>query len=55
MVGDRLDRDEQAAQRAGAQALILARRTPASVHGFRRYDDAVFAPLLEAAPALVVA
>lgn len=55
MVGDRLDRDEQAARRAGAQALILARRTPASVHGFRRYDDAVFAPLLEAAPALVVA
>ncbi|MFZ9286026.1 MAG: HAD family hydrolase [Burkholderiaceae bacterium] len=55
MVGDRLDRDAQAARRAGVQALILARRTPAGVHGFRRYDDAVFAPLLEAVPAPVVA
>ncbi len=54
MVGDRLDRDAQAARRAGVQALVLARRAPAGVPGFRRYDDPVFAPLLEA-PALAVA
>ncbi len=54
MVGDRLDRDAQAARRVGAQALVLGRRAPPGVQAFRRYDDPVFTPLLEA-PALASA
>lgn len=54
MVGDRVDRDALAAQRAGVQALVLARHTPPGVQGFRGYNDPVFMPLLEA-PALALA
>lgn len=54
MVGDRPDRDAQAARRAGVPALVLARgATRGAMRGasdgvqtFRAYDDAVFAPLL---------
>ncbi len=54
MIGDRVDRDAEAARRAGVQALVLGRRVPAGVSCFRRFDDAVFAPLLPE-PVLVAA
>lgn len=54
MIGDRVDRDAEVARRAGVQALILGHHAHADVACFRRYDDAVFAPLL-AEPALVAA
>ncbi len=54
MIGDRVDRDALAAHRAGVKSLILGRRASSGVACFRRYDDAVFAPLL-AEPALVAA
>ncbi|MEY2619909.1 MAG: hypothetical protein RL522_2911 [Pseudomonadota bacterium] len=54
MVGDRLDRDAEAARRAGVPALVLARRAPTGVRGFSRYDDPLFMPL-RAAPALALA
>lgn len=46
MIGDRFDRDAAAAQRAGMQSLVRSRRAHAAVPTFRRFDDAVFAPLL---------
>ncbi len=46
MIGDRLDRDAAAAQRAGVPAWILSRRSAPGVRNFRGYDDPVFGPLL---------
>lgn len=46
MIGDRMDRDAAAAQRAGVPAWILSRRRAPGVRSFRGYDDPVFGPLL---------
>jgi len=46
VVGDRVDRDGLAAQRAGAQALIRSSRPIEGWQVFARYDDALFAPFL---------
>ena len=46
MIGDRVDRDAAAAQRAGVRALIRARRPHPVFDTFRAYDDPVFQPLL---------
>lgn len=46
MIGDRMDRDAAAAQRAGVPAWILSRRSAPGVCSFRGYDDPVFGPLL---------
>lgn len=54
MIGDRVERDAEAARRAGAAACILSRRRLQGVRTFRGYDDAVFSPLL-VAQALVAA
>jgi len=51
MIGDRFDRDAAAAQRAGLRALVRSRRSHATVPTFRRFDDPVFAPVLERAGA----
>lgn len=48
MIGDRMDRDAAAAQRAGVPAWILSRRSAPGVRSFRGYDDPVFRPLLAA-------
>lgn len=45
-IGDRIDRDGFAAQRAGVRCLIRASRPHAGFQTFRAYDDAIFAPLL---------
>ncbi|WP_448502519.1 HAD family hydrolase [Sphingomonas sp.] len=46
MIGDRAERDGEAARRAGVRALLKTRR-PVSGHAtFQRYDDPIFAPLL---------
>lgn len=54
MVGDRLDRDAEAAHRAGVRSLVLSRLPPPGhplpAQTFRRYDDAVFQPILAPAP-----
>ncbi len=54
MIGDRVERDAEAARRAGAAACILSRRRLHGVRTFRGYDDAVFRPLM-ATPVLVAA
>lgn len=46
VVGDRVDRDGLAAQRAGAQALIRSSRPIEGWQVFARYDDTLFAPFL---------
>lgn len=46
MIGDRLERDGLAAQRAGTACLIKSRRPIPGVTTFRHFDDALFAPLL---------
>jgi HAD superfamily hydrolase (TIGR01549 family) len=45
MIGDRVERDGEAARRAGAHALIKADRARPGWQTFCRYDDALFAPL----------
>ncbi len=46
MVGDRFDRDAEAARRAGVRALIRSAKPHPEFATFHRYDDAVFKPLL---------
>lgn len=46
MVGDRFDRDAEAARRAGVRALIRSAKPHPAFATFQRYDDAVFKPLL---------
>lgn len=46
MVGDRFDRDAEAARRAGVRALIRSTQPHPEFATFQRYDDAVFKPLL---------
>lgn len=46
MVGDRFDRDAEAARRAGVRALIRSAKPHPEFATFQRYDDAVFKPLL---------
>lgn len=48
MIGDRADRDGEAARRAGVSALLRSRKPAAGFATFRRYDDAVFAAVLRA-------
>lgn len=46
MIGDRLERDGLAAQRAGTACLLKSRRPIEGAATFRHYDDPVFAPFL---------
>jgi len=46
VVGDRVDRDGLAAQRAGARALIRSSRPIGGWQVFARYDDALFGPFI---------
>lgn len=46
LIGDRVDRDGHAAQRAGAHALIRSSKPIPGWRTFARYDDPVFAPFL---------
>ncbi len=46
MVGDRFDRDAEAAKRAGVRALIRSAKPHPEFATFRRYDDALFKPVL---------
>lgn len=48
-IGDRIDRDGFAAQRAGVHCLIRTSRQHTGFQTFRAYDDAIFAPLLRQA------
>lgn len=52
MVGDRFDRDAEAARRAGVRALIRSAKPHPEFATFRRYDDAVFKPLLSSSTAV---
>lgn len=47
LIGDRVERDGHAAERAGAHALIRSDRPIQGWTTFRRFDDALFAPMLE--------
>jgi FMN phosphatase YigB (HAD superfamily) len=47
LIGDRAERDGMAAQRAGAKALLRSTLPIAGWRCFSRYDDVVFAPLLD--------
>lgn len=49
MIGDRFDRDAEAAEQAGMRALIRSRQPHVRHATFRSYADAVFQPLLQAA------
>jgi putative hydrolase of the HAD superfamily len=46
MIGDRVERDGNAARRAGAHALIKSDRPKPGWQTFSRFDDPLFAPLL---------
>lgn len=48
MIGDRPERDGEAARRAGARFLLRRGRRRDGLSGFRRYDDPIFAPVLAA-------
>jgi putative hydrolase of the HAD superfamily len=48
MIGDRAERDGEAARRAGTHALLRSDRPIPGWTTFRRFDDPVFAPLLKA-------
>jgi putative hydrolase of the HAD superfamily len=48
LIGDRTDRDGLVARRAGARALIRSSKTIEGWQTFARFDDALFAPVLEA-------
>jgi len=52
MIGDRFDRDWEAARRAGVSALIRSRKPSAKAPTFRTYTDEVFQPLLRREPPL---
>lgn len=52
MIGDRADRDGEAARRAGAGALIRSARAIPGYLTFRAFDDPVFRPLFDQAPVL---
>jgi putative hydrolase of the HAD superfamily len=47
LIGDRPERDGEAALRAGAAALIRSSQKRAGWNTFASYDDRIFAPLLE--------
>jgi HAD superfamily hydrolase (TIGR01549 family) len=47
MIGDRFDRDWEAARRVGMRALIRSRRPHATADTFQSYADELFRPLLE--------
>lgn len=47
LIGDRADRDGLAAARAGAHALIKAKKPIGGWRTFRHFDDQVFAPVLK--------
>ena len=47
MIGDRFDRDWEAARRVGMRALIRSSRPHATADTFRSYADELFRPLLE--------
>lgn len=47
MIGDRADRDGEAARRAGVRALLRSRKPIEGWTTFARYDDPVFAPVLD--------
>lgn len=47
MIGDRADRDGEAATRAGVRFLLRSRKPLAGWTTFPRYDDPVFAPVLD--------
>ena len=51
LIGDRVERDGLAAQRAGAEALIRTSKPIEGWRTFRRFDDPVFSPLLAPAGA----
>ena len=46
LIGDRVERDGEAARRAGAAVLILSARVRPGWRTFERFDDPVFAPML---------
>lgn len=46
MIGDRFERDAEAARRAGVAALVRSSAARPGVISFRRYDDPLFQPLL---------
>jgi putative hydrolase of the HAD superfamily len=46
MIGDRVERDGLAAQRAGTHVLIRSDRPIPGWTTFKRFDDLIFAPLL---------
>jgi FMN phosphatase YigB (HAD superfamily) len=46
-IGDRFDRDAAAARRCGVRVLIRSSRSHGEFPTFKRFDDAVFKPLLE--------
>jgi putative hydrolase of the HAD superfamily len=46
MIGDRIERDGEAAKRVNAKALIRSDRTVIGFPSFARYSDPVFDPLL---------
>lgn len=48
LIGDRVERDGFAAQRAGAQALLRAKKPIEGWRTFRRFDDPIFAPIVAA-------
>jgi putative hydrolase of the HAD superfamily len=47
MIGDRADRDGLVAQQVGARVLLRASRPIAGWQTFARFDDALFAPMLD--------
>lgn len=47
LIGDRAERDGEAARRAGAQALLRSDKPLPGWRTFRRFDDPLFAPLLK--------
>jgi putative hydrolase of the HAD superfamily len=47
LIGDRVERDGFAAQRAGAHALIRSDKVRVGWTTFRRFDDPLFAPVLK--------
>lgn len=53
MIGDRFDRDAEAARRAGVRALIRSAKSHPAFATFEHYDDAVFKPLLTSGAAVL--
>lgn len=46
LIGDRAERDGEAARRAGVSSLILSSKARPGWRTFERFDDAMFAPML---------